>query len=77
MIKAKKATIIKSGKEFILVNPETDIQIEKLCGIFGTNTIKVNSNGLGLFEIEALYGNENYFSSLEEISNLNWKDIII
>ena len=74
---AKKATIIKSGIKFILINPERDISLDILNELFGNKVIKINSGGFGQFEIEALNGNENYFQNVESISNLDWENITI
>jgi len=76
-MKAKKATIIKNGIEFILINPESDISLDILSKLFGNEVIKINSGGFGLFEIEALNGNEKYFQNVESISNLEWGNITL
>jgi hypothetical protein len=76
-MKAKKTTIIKSGKEFTLINPEKDIPIEFLIKLFGNEVIKVNFSNFGLIEIEAINGYENLFKTVENISELEWENITI
>jgi len=76
-MKVKKAIIKKNNVEFVLINPEKDIPIDRLCSLFGTNTIKVNFQGLGIFEIEGLNGNQERLGTLENITNLDWTDITI
>ncbi|MDN4165737.1 hypothetical protein QWY31_09500 [Cytophagales bacterium LB-30] len=73
----KKATIIKNGIEFILINPEMDIKIETLCDLFGQNTIKVNYLGFGQFNIEAINNNEEYFSLIDSFFDLKWEEFSI
>ncbi len=76
-INAKKATIMKKGVWFTLVNPEIDISIDNLCQHFGENTVKVNDLGFGLFEFEGKYDLNYFFNSMDEVSSLSWKEIEI
>lgn len=76
-IKANKATIIKKGVSFTLINPEIHIPIEDLCEYFGENTVIVNELSTGLLEFEGKYDLDYLFNSLEEISALSWEEIEI